>query len=75
VIGRVLPVLGPQALHLSGHSGTCCPDPARARVCTVTLGLFALSLAVAPGSAACGWLAAGGAWIGGFVLYLLRGTA
>lgn len=56
-IARVMPVLAPQALRLAGDTRTFRPDPARARVTTLTLGLMIGAFALAPGSAVAGWLA------------------
>jgi len=56
-IARVMPVLAPEALRLSASPRVFQPDPARARVTTLTLGVMIGAFALAPGSAVAGWLA------------------
>ncbi|SDF03766.1 NnrS family protein [Rhodospira trueperi] len=74
VISRVAPVLGPEALRLSGRHPEVRADPARARLIALTLGATVAACAVAPLSPVTGWLAwaaaaaqmdrLGGIWIG-----------
>jgi len=74
VISRVAPVLGPEALRLSGRRTEIRADPARARLVSLTLWATVLACAVAPLSAVTGWLAwaaaaaqmdrLGGIWVG-----------
>jgi len=56
-ISRVIRRLGPEALALSGRGRPFRFDAARARLTSLTLGLFIAALALLPGSAAVGWLA------------------
>ncbi|MBB4265725.1 NnrS family protein [Roseospira visakhapatnamensis] len=57
VISRVAPVLGPEALRLSGRPPMPPPDPSRNRLVALTLGATVLAYAVAPLSPVTAWMA------------------